>query len=373
MNPQPTFCPNNDCPSRGIQAQGNIKVHDSLRNRWKCTTCNKTFSGRNGTPFHHLKHNEKTVVLVLTLLAYGCPPQAVVAAFSLDERTVASWQHKAGQHCQAVHEALVEQPRETTLVQTDELRIRCQRRLVLWLAMAICSTTRLWLGGVVSPKRDKHLARKIAQKVKSCCHLGSVLVITDGWTAYREAFLRAFRSPLRLGKRGAPRLIAWSGFVLAQTVKWTEAGRVLGIRICHLSGNRKTVGVLLPSGQVLSTAYIERLNATFRQRMSCLCRRSRCLVRTESHLRAGMYLVGSVYNFCTPHKSLRLEKRSGNSRFVLRSPAMAGGLTERIWTVGELLCYHIAPPPYVAPKRRGRPKGKKPPQEAQGENKVITV
>jgi transposase-like protein len=47
--------------------------------------------------------------VVITLLAYGCPLQAIVAAFGVDERTVQAWQSRAGRHCQQIHEHLVEQ------------------------------------------------------------------------------------------------------------------------------------------------------------------------------------------------------------------------------------------------------------------------
>jgi hypothetical protein len=49
------------------------------------------------------------IVIVVTLLAYGCPIQAIVHAFGLDERTVASWRDRAGKHCQKLHHAVVEQ------------------------------------------------------------------------------------------------------------------------------------------------------------------------------------------------------------------------------------------------------------------------
>ena len=347
MHPQPTFCPNLDCSSRGIEGAGNLRVHDSLRNRWRCSVCNKTFSGRKGTPFYALKTDPQIFVWVVTLLAFGCPIPAIVAAFALDERTVADWQKRAGAHCQALHSALVEQPQDLGQVQADEMRVRFQKRVVVWLAMAICVPTRLWLGGVVSRSRDKHLARALAQKVFACARQGALLIVTDGWSAYKEAFAKAFRSSLPTGKPGRPPLVRWPDFVLAQTLKGYQAGRVIGIRVCHLCGNSTQIARLLPTGQVLSTAYIERINATFRQRLAGLCRRTRCLLRQEATLTAGMYLVGTVYNFCTPHRSLRQEDQE-------RTPAMAAGLTGHLWSVGELLGYQIAPPPYVAPKRRGR-------------------
>jgi transposase-like protein/IS1 family transposase len=366
LDPQPAFCPNLACPSRGKIGAGNLRVHDSLRNRWRCRVCNKTFSGRRGTPFYALKTDEKTVILVVTLLSFGCPLQAIVAAFELDERTVATWHQRAGQHCQQVHEALVETPQNLRHVQADEIRVRCQKRLVVWLAMAICVPTRLWLGGVVSPNRDKSLGRAIAKKVKACCGWGALLVVTDGWSAYREAFVQAFRWAIRIGQRGRPALLSWPDFALAQTLKWQQAGRTVGIRVCHLFGNWQQIACLLPAGQVLSTAYIERFNATMRQRLAGLCRRTRSLLRYQTTVSTGMYLVGTVYNFCTPHRSLTKDKQE-------RTPAMAAGLTRHLWSVGELLGYQIAPPPYVAPKRRGRKPKNVGLETQKGATQLVTV
>jgi hypothetical protein len=62
------------------------------------------------------------VVLVLSLLAGGCPIPAIVFAFGLDERTVADWQRKAGQHAKALQEQLVCQGQvDVGQVQADEL------------------------------------------------------------------------------------------------------------------------------------------------------------------------------------------------------------------------------------------------------------
>jgi transposase-like protein len=95
------------------------------------------------------------------------------------------------------------------------------------MALALCVPTRLWLGGVVSKNRDKHLAKALAHKVKACAAWGALLMVTDGFVAYKEAFVTAFRSPLRTGQVGRPFLLRWPHFVLAQTVKWQEAGRTL--------------------------------------------------------------------------------------------------------------------------------------------------
>ena len=63
--------------------------------------------------FYGLRYSVEFVTQVITLLAYGCPVQAIVAAFGIDERTVANWQQRAGVHCERVHQHLVQHPRMT--------------------------------------------------------------------------------------------------------------------------------------------------------------------------------------------------------------------------------------------------------------------
>jgi hypothetical protein len=54
--------------------------------------------------FYRLRTDPKLVLQVIPLQAYGCPSQAIVQAFGLDERTVPDWWQRAGQHCQPVHD-----------------------------------------------------------------------------------------------------------------------------------------------------------------------------------------------------------------------------------------------------------------------------
>ena len=113
----------------------------------------------------------------------------------------------------------------------------------------------------------------------------------------------------------------------------------------------------------INTAYIERLNATFRAHLAPLTRRGRAIARTEAALTAGMWLVGTAYNFCWPHDSLRLRAPDDALHtWHQRTPAMAAGLADHPWTIGDLLRFQIPLPRWVPPKRRGRPP-KHPPLE----------
>jgi len=180
MDPQGVFCPNTDCPARGQIRQGNIGVHSQKERRYICHVCEKTFVESRGTPLYRLHHEAELFFTVVTLLAHGCPLQAVVAAYQLDERTVADWQARAGQHSQAVHEHLVEQPRDLGHVQADEIRAKLQG-MVVWVAMAIMVGTRLWLGGVVSPHRDEALVTRLMAKVRACALARPLLICVDGF------------------------------------------------------------------------------------------------------------------------------------------------------------------------------------------------
>src|SRR6266403_4185806 len=179
MDPTTTCCPNLACPARGQTGQGNIGIHSGKDKRLICTECHKTFSATKGTAFYRLRTSAETVSLVVTLLAHGCPLQAIVVAFGYDERTVASWVARAGDQGQAVQEHLVEQPRDLGQVQADEIRVKTQGGIV-WMALALMVNTRLWLAGAVSPHRDLPLIRRLIARVRGCALHRPLLFCTDG-------------------------------------------------------------------------------------------------------------------------------------------------------------------------------------------------
>src|SRR5947199_5927267 len=126
MDPTTTFCPNEHCHARGQTGQGNIGIHSRKEQRFICHACHKTFSARKGTVFYRLRTSAETVVIVVTLLAHGCPVHAIVAACGFDERTVADWWARSSRQGQAVQEALGERPRDLGQVQGAEVRGRKQ-------------------------------------------------------------------------------------------------------------------------------------------------------------------------------------------------------------------------------------------------------
>jgi len=76
----------------------------------------------------------------------------------------------------------------------------------------------------------------------------------------------------------------------------------------------------------ISTALIERQNESLRTAMRRMTRMSNGFSRKLENLQAAVALHYCAYNFCRVHSTLQV------------APAMAAGLSEHIWEIGELIC-----------------------------------
>ncbi len=327
LRPDLAVCPNPPCG-----ASGRIGIHSHRKRRFKCHACGSTFADTVGTPLYRLKSPLWVVRIVLTLLAFGCPIPAIVAAFGVDERTVTDWHQKAGRHAKAVQDQVVCQGQvEVGQVQGDELYVKTQRGTV-WMATAMSVFARLFVWGAVAPHRDTRLITQVVQQVRAAAQGGRpILWAVDGFAAWTRAILTVFRDPLRTGKRGRPRLVGWPDLHIVQVIKRRTGHRLTAVerRLAH--GCLRCAEAIMQATQVglgvINTAYIERLNATFRTWLPALTRRTRTPARQMAHLEAAMFWMGAVYNFCRVHTTLN------------GTPAMAADLTDHVWSVDELLRY----------------------------------
>ena len=324
-----------------------VGVHSKQHGRYRCHTCRKTFTQSYGTPLYGLKTDLNVVTLVVTLLVFGCPLPAVIMAFKLDERTLADWLDKAGEHAMRVQDQLVCQGQlDLGQVQADELWCRSQRG-VLWLATAISVTSRLLIWGTVASGRTEAMITEVVQHVHRAARLQSpILWATDGFATWKGQILRFFRSAVQSGRRGRPRLVEWAELHIVQVVKRTYGERIerrlaFGdlFEALHLieatQGKRGTV----------NTAFVERLNATLRTWLPALTRRSRHAGSDAQRLQRRFFLTAAAYNFVRPHRSLRVQV---DGRWVERTPGMVAGLTDHPWTIEELLRFRVPPPQNAA-------------------------
>jgi hypothetical protein len=116
--------------------------------------------------------------------------------------------------------------------------------------------------------------------------------------------------------------------------------------------------VLATQGWHINTAFIERVNLTIRQHVAAVGRHVMTLCKGEEGLHQQLALYQTYYNFCLPHASLRLplpqpEPTNGSGsakRWRPRTPAMAAGLTDHVWTLREVLLFRV--PPWPQPQLR---------------------
>lgn len=178
------WCPNVACPARGLIEAGTLRIHDCKRQRSRWKTCTQTDVERAARNVHKALDVIVGGVIVLT---YGCPMQAVAHAYGLDERrTVAHGQDQAGQHCQRLHHAVVEQASLDLIhVQANAIRVRGQGMTV-------------WVAGIVSWTRERELADRLLARVRRCAAaVRPLLVCPDGWAADPGRIRRACRENIK--------------------------------------------------------------------------------------------------------------------------------------------------------------------------------
>ena len=327
MRPELVVCPKSDCG-----ASDQIGIHSHKERRYICHTCHRTFAETSGTMLYGLKQPIWLVLVVLSLLAYGCPIPAMVATFALDERTVADWQRNAGQHAKTVHETIVCQGQvDVGQVQADALYPTTQAGPV-GIATAMTVFSRLWLWGTINWDRDTALVEPVIEQVRAAAQPGlPILFAVDGFKAYVTTIRKVFRDPVPTGKRGRPPLVVWDDLHIVQVVKQRVGRRLVSItrRLAH--GSLEQAEAIMQATQVelgrINTAYIERLNATLRTWMPALVRRTRTPSGARDRLEAALFWTGCVYNFCHVHATLA------------GTPAMAADLTDHVWSIDELIRY----------------------------------
>ncbi len=153
---------------------------------------------------------------------------------------------------------------------------------------------------------------------------------SDGWHGYASVLARAYRERVLTGKRGRPALVVPETVSLVQTVKHQdEHGRLVSVEI------RAALGASMGAA---GTVHVERLNGALRDRLGALTRKTHAFAKRDATWDALVGLQLFDHNFHRAHHALRLPlEDDGVHRYHHRSPAMALGLTDHLWSFQDLL------------------------------------
>jgi len=189
------------------------------------------------------------------------------------------------------------------------------------------------------------------------------LLLTDGFKEYTTALLPHYGQwiqPERRQVKGPepkPRWMPLPQLRYAQVVKTVRRGRLVSVTHRVVFGTLVAVEqVLAPLGWQINTAFVERINLDIRQHIAAVGRRVTTLCKGEDGLRQQLTLYHVYHNFCLPHASLRqplpqpvLTNGAGSAKLWRPcTPAMAAGLTDRVWTLREVLLFRVPPRPQPA-------------------------
>jgi hypothetical protein len=171
---------------------------------------------------------------------------------------------------------------------------------------------------------------------------------SDNWDSFEEGLVNVYgflETPTYqgIGRKPLPVLIPYSNLKYAQVCKRKEMGRIIEVVQRVVFGDPEEVLRLLgaESGGKINTAYIERFNLTIRNSLARFIRKGmNCSKLLLPHSYAIDFFQ-AWYNFVKPHQSLRIEVNLGRKRWMQRTPAMAEGITDHVWSLKELLTFRV--------------------------------
>ncbi len=337
-------CLNSRCEYYGIRDE---QVHALVGNgkrgarsdiqTLKCQSCESSFSVRRNTPLYYLKTHPDRAAVCLWLLAEGVDISVLVRFTGHVDGTVARWLRRAGEHSKALHDLLFVEM-DVEYVQVDELYAPVagnKRKSWLWVAIEPVSKI---IPAVHLGARKTEDAYEFVHELKTHLAEGSIPAITsDGLRAYFYAITAHF------GSWAGKTWVVSSLLVYGQMVKrrYKRKGDDEPYIITRMKwGKRWQLFERLQElgfRELIQTAFVERINLTMRQGIAPLSRKTWSLARSQESLLIHVEWWRGFYHFARPHQSLRLRVPGLTRRYRERTPAMAAGMTDHVWTVGELL------------------------------------
>ena len=352
-------CLNTQCKTYGQRGQSNLrvrKVYGVDRIRYlRCGCCGVEFSERKGTALFNCKIGEAQAVSVLEHLDSGCGLNATARLVGVSKDAVGRLLRVGGQISYQLHDRLVRDVHPMALQFDEKWSYVAKKQRSRTAQDDRSQTGDYWDANSLDPQSKLLVSLVLGRRTTSTIHqvvadaaqrlapqAGLPALFTDGEPTYREAIITTFgriysvpRRSIR-GRPPAPVIRIPQGLVYAQIVKHRHGGRIQQVEIRPIFGKGKLAQVVADLGWTkANTSAIERFNLTDRMRNARKGRKTlRFSRRTDRH--EALSWIGAVrYNFHHPHRTLR--QRTEEGRWQQRSPAMAAGIAEHLYSSLELM------------------------------------
>jgi transposase-like protein/IS1 family transposase len=367
------FCRHAACAYHGRVSFGNIRAngHPNGR-RWRqlvCLGCHGYFLETHGTPLHGKQVDPDTLVWAIAALAEGLGIRAVARVFEVDPNTVLGWLVDAAEHLEAFSRyslqgvyveqvqmdelfALLSAVKDGDIIEAEAINRLSRSPHWVWVAMdPVCKLILTVDVGERTLAMAQRLVHQLTQVLAPGC---APLFLTDGFREYLTALVTHYGQWIQPERRQAkgpapkPRWMPQPKLLYAQVVKCYQRRRLMGVKHRIVFGVREAIeSMLAKRGWQINTAFIERLNLDFRQHVAAIGRRVNTRCKHEAGLRQQLALFQVYHNFVLPHASLRLplplpvHGTGAVKQWQPRTPAMAAGLTDHVWSLREVLLFRV--------------------------------
>ena len=340
--------------------------------RWRCDRCGQIHEAREGTAYVGIRTDLKTYELGAKLLAEGNSIRASARILEIDKDTMAQWVAQLGEHCanlaayhlRGLHLTECQLDELWTFVRKKQDQLTPLEQMLnlygdTWIWVAFAPVSKLvpaWVAGKRTLTDGKKLVRCLKNRLDD--HLP--LFTSDDLPHYAHALLAIYGQPIeppQTGKPGRPRKaykVPPDDLLYAVVCKRREGARVVAVTTEIVYGSPERIAHILhdsPTSNLISTSGVERNNLTIRQHARRMGRKVNAFSKEQEYLEHQLALSFAYYHFVIPHLGLRQRlptpiptQGAGSPKvWQQRTPAMAAGLTDHIWSMDELLSFRVPP------------------------------
>jgi transposase-like protein/IS1 family transposase len=366
-------CPNPTCSYYRLMNRGNISAistyltQSGKRRIFRCSACEKPFAETRDTVFFDLRTPEEKIIMALKMLLVKVALSDIGFVLGVSEGTVLEWLRRAAQKAEEINAHLLREL-PVTQVQLDEMWNFIRRKHAQqagpdgestewsedgrqWVWISFAPEFRLILAALVGPRTFDSALQLI--QMTAAVVLGVPCFFSDGFSCYLAALMEVYHTLKtfpRTGKPGRPKQPVKEPhpeLVYGQVIKKKHKGRLQALVYRIRCGSQRLEAL----GLSISTSLLERLNLTLRHALAPLVRKGRNFCKDRIQMRRRVVLFQAFYNFARPHMSLRVPLPdqgphvSGliQPKWCQRTPGMAAGLTDHVWTFREFLTAKFEP------------------------------
>ena len=352
-------CLNTHCKAYGQRGQANLTVRkisgvDRIR-YLRCQGCGEEFSERKGPALFNCKIGEAQAISVIEHLDSAGGLNATARLVGVSKDAVGRLLRVGGRISYQLHDRLVRDVQPAAL-QFDEkwsYVAKKQRHVTAmddrsqtgdyWDANRLDPQRKLLVSLVPGQRTTRTIHRVVADAAERlAAKAGLPALFTEGETTYPEAMVTALGRAYPVSRRSvrgrpkAPVVRIPQALVYAQIVKHRQGGRVQQVEIRPIFGQGKLAQVVADLGWTqANTSAIERFHRTDRMRNGRKTRKTLGFSRRTDRHDALSWISAVRYNFHHPHRSLR--PRTEEGRWQQRSPAMAAGIADQLYSSLELM------------------------------------